>query len=263
MDNRNLEGLETKPMQDETNKVPAGFIQTDLKAGPVSIKAFSKCSPLLNNCEENYAQLYYGDDVVKIDSTGTPFHPLAADEVKYVDGQFVTILSANGGNCDTCEGIQVIAVENGKLTYLGKFSSIEKGRLIKVYDELEYNELTSHGEAPRWYLYYKVLNGKLILDFDETCERTKYYDRREKALLDVLSTNGDAKQKAASIDENSITAELLGITSIARYCGWRTVYEKIIMAARDANRVSNPIVSDELLQNLSSALLRVKPATSE
>ncbi|MGI0025480.1 MAG: DUF4359 domain-containing protein [Nitrososphaera sp.] len=102
------------------------IIQRDFKAGPITVSTHGKCSPIMNECE-TYAVLHYGDQSLKIDSTGSYFHPISENEVSWVENRYVTIDYDTGGNCWTCDGINVAALEDSKLFHLGKFSRFEEG----------------------------------------------------------------------------------------------------------------------------------------
>jgi hypothetical protein len=250
-----------KSLDKVPSKNPRDSIRRDFKVGPLFITAYGKCSPLMSECE-NKAVLHYDNQTLNIDSTGSSSHPIAETEASWVSNRFVTINYANGGNCWACEGIDVAAFEDGKLFYLGKFSRFEDAYLIKPYDVLENNALTSHAGAPSWKLYFRYAKGKAILDTSKTCLVAKArYDRDKNDLLSLLSIRRKDDESSVAEQtpwwlENNVKEPLLGTMAVARYCGWQNDYEAIIKAAR----TSNSLVTYEMLQKLSNELGKVQLA---
>ncbi|MGQ0594283.1 MAG: DUF4359 domain-containing protein [Gammaproteobacteria bacterium] len=239
------------------NEQVRDIIKRDFKVGPITVSTHGKCSPILNECE-TYAVLHYGDQSSKIDSTGSYFHPISENEVSWVDNRYVTIDYETGGNCWTCDGIDVAALEDSKLFYLGKFSRFEEGYLVKPYDGLEINELTSHARSPVWNLYVRYSKGKATLDINKTCLTAKArYETDKNNLLHALSRKVDTSvdEHGWSLEDN-VKASLLGTLALARYCGWQNDYEEIIKAARS----SHFLVTSEILQKLSKELAKVQLA---
>lgn len=242
----------------ETRNEPIrDIIQRDFTAGPITVSTHGKCSPIMNECE-TYAVLHYRDQSLKIDSVGSYFHPISEDEVSWVDNHYVTIGYDTGGNCWTCDGIAVAGFDDGKLFYLGEFTGFEDIYLVKPYDRLETNALTSHVKSPTWKLYFRTTKNRAALDIKQTCLTAKVaYETDKNKLLHVLATT---RKRDVSSDEHgwrsedNVKAPLLSTLALARYCGWQNDYAEILKAAK-----SNPnLVTWETLQKLSTELSRVE-----
>lgn len=234
-------------------------IQRDFKVGPVTVSTYGNCSPVMDECE-NYAVLYYGDQKLGIDSVGSYYHPISEEEVSWIGNRYVTIEYDQVGNCGTCSGIAVSVLDDGKLIYLGKFDSFENGYLVRHYDGLEFNELTSHAESPRWALYYRYDKIEATLDIHHTCLMAKAsYETAKNELLSTLDTTRKVDTSTRESDlwfEYNVAAPLLRSLALARYCGWQNDYLEVLQKAK-----SNPnLVSPETLQKLSKELSSVQHA---
>lgn len=248
------EELSVDQSQVETNKaLSRDTIRYDFKAGPISVSTNSKCSPIMDNCE-SYAVLHYRDQSLKIDSIGSEFHPLSEDEIAWVDNRYVTIYFGRGA---TVEGIEVAGLDDGKLFYLGKFSRIENGYLIKIYDVL-YRALGARFYEASWPLYFGFTGSKAVLDMKETCLAAKSeYEVKKRELLLVLATPQklDVKNDDGDWAEINVTVPLLKTLALARYCGWQNEYIEILKTAKSN---TNNLVTRESLQEISTVLSMVE-----
>ncbi len=243
-------------------KAEINTVRHNFEAGPVKVSVQSKCSPLMEDCESD-AELHYRSQVLKIDSVGWQTHPIAEDEVSWVDNRYITIDHGNGGNCYACEGVAVAQLDGDHLSYLGKFKTVKDGYLIGLYDVLENNALTSHAAAPGWRLYFKPVKQTAVLDIDYTCRSAKEdFVKNKKRLMEAISipkhsawiNKNDPRRQLPTLDQ--IVEPLLSTLSLARYCGWQDEYLEILTAAKSS---PNKILTWNTLEAVSTELAKVEP----
>lgn len=233
-------------------------IQRSFQAGPVLIATHSKCTPLMDECATHAVAHYSGQDL-HIDLVGSYFHPVEARDISWLDSGYATLSYYTGGNCWTCEGIDVIRLTGNRLFHLGRFSHIDGPYLLKPYDVLETNSLTSRALSPSWALYYRGESGVAVLDISKTCmtARSAFEANRAK-LLSALSTPRIAKAtseyKYWAMEH--IKAPLLTTLAMARFCGWRDEFTEVTRTAKS----SHDHVTYDTLQALNQDLSRVQPA---
>jgi hypothetical protein len=234
-------------------------IHRDFKAGPVTVSTFGKCSPIMDECE-SYAVLHYGDESLKIDDIGRESHPISEDDISWGDNRYVTIDWDEDG-CAHCGGIKVALFDDGKLSYLGEFREIKDGYLLKAYDALEFVFMYRE-RTPFWFLYFKNIGNKAILDDKYTCQVAKEnYDEDKKGLLTVFATPKKLKLSSEEREdwtEENVTAPLLRTLALARYCGWQNESIEILEEAK-----SNDLVTWQILQKVKTELSQVEQPLAE
>ncbi len=256
------QSIPQRPMLSSANRTsgrstPNDEMQRSFQAGPVLIATYSKCTPLMDECTTHAVAHYSGQDL-RLDSVGSYSHPVEAKDISWFDSGYATLTYQTGGNCWTCEGIDVIRLIGNRLSYLGRFSRIDGPYLIKPYDVLESNSLTSRSLSPFWSLYYKDESGVAILDISKTCmvARSAFEANRAK-LLNALSTPRTAK--ATSEYEywamEHIKAPLLTTLAMARFCGWRDEFAEVTRTAKS----SRDHITYDTLQALNQYLSNVQP----
>jgi len=246
----------------EKKKADINTVRHDFKAGPITVSVRSKCSPLMEDCDSD-AELHYRSQILKIAPVGWPTHPVTENEISWIENRYVMIGHGREGNCWDCSGVAVAELDGESLYYLGKFNRVEGGYLMKVYDELEHNNLTSHAAAPGWGLYFKPVNHEAVLDVKHTCQIAKEdFDKDKKEFLSVLSPQKSVAWMTGKVQDtpvptsDQIVTPLLRTLSLARYCSWQDEYLEILTAAKSSQ---NKLLPWKTLEAISTELSKINP----
>jgi hypothetical protein len=153
-----------------------------------------------------------------------------------------------GQGCDTLGNAArlcldlVFTIRDGKLVYIGEAlageadepgSSYEKGVFRDIYDKFEINDLTSHAEAPLFWLVLEEKDGRFRVNLRRTWEanRTEFYEN-----VKTLRSAG----------------EILFNAVLAKYCQQKVELEQMVQAAKSK-------LDKEELQTFLDILSQVVP----
>lgn len=205
-------------------------LQEELSIGLVKVSIHNFCTPMLDICE-SWVVLNYGVQAIKKLIPWMRSQKLSKDDISQ-NGKFIAINSTVGGNCVSCDGINVFKLEDERLISLGYFNEIEGEFLVGLYDVLQNNGLVPRAGSPFWPIYYKDVGSQIILDLEKTCNFSSYrhdYDMRKELLIKDLSRpNNKIKKTNDDTDNLTIYASMLSVLSFSRWCGLENDYLTLV-----------------------------------